>query len=213
MLSNTTERIIKEKIFAVIRLTDTSSLPLFVERMIRGGITIFEVTLNSTNAIEVIEELSHKFPQCLIGAGTVIGRSAAETAIAAGAKFLVTPVLDGKTIVIARENGVPSFAGALTPTEVHQAQSQGADFIKLFPLVGLGPAYLKAIRGPLPNARYVPTNGVTLDNLAEYFSAGATAVGLGTPLISNKDIEGMLLDEVEARATRARAIITEIFPK
>jgi len=203
MISAVVNRILQEKIFAVIRLSDTSSLPLFVERMVAEGISIIEVTLNSGNALDVIEKLSVKFPQCLIGAGTVIGRRDSENAIAAGAKFLVSPVVDGKMISICRDNGIPSFAGAFTPTEVHEANSMGADFVKLFPLAGIGPTYIKAIRGPLPNVRYVATNGVTVDTLGDFFAAGCSAIGLGTPLISNEDVADMKLDAVQARAKRA----------
>jgi 2-dehydro-3-deoxyphosphogluconate aldolase/(4S)-4-hydroxy-2-oxoglutarate aldolase len=204
MISQTIERILAEKIFAVIRLTDTSSLPLFVERLVAEGITIIEVTLNSGDALDTIERLSAKFPTCLIGAGTVIGRKDSENAIAAGAKFLVSPVVDGKMISIARDNGIPSFAGAFTPTEVHQAQSMGADFVKIFPLAGIGPTYIKALKGPLPDARYVATNAVTIENIREFFAAGCSAVGLGTTLISNEDVATMNLDGVADRVKRVK---------
>ena len=199
------QRIIDEKIFSVIRLKDTSSLPLFVERIVASGITIIEVTLNSGDALTAIETLSHKFPQCLIGAGTVIGRKAAESAITAGAKFMVSPINDGKMITVAREHAVVSIGGAFSPTEVWEAHTNGADFIKLFPLTGIGPNYIKALRGPFPDIRFIPTNGVTIDTIPDFLKAGAVAVGLGSVLISDEDVAGGKFDEVEKRANEAIA--------
>ncbi len=181
------ERIVREKIFSVIRLKDTSRIVKIVQAITDGGISIIEITLNSGNALEAIEEVSHKFPQCLVGAGTVIGRRDAENAITAGAKFLVSPHMDAKMIMIAHENDLVAMPGALTPTEIHQGQSAGADFIKIFPLAGIGPSYIKALKGPFPNVSYVATNGVTLDNMQEYFDAGCTAIGLGSVLVSDTD--------------------------
>jgi len=207
-MNPTLDRFLKEKLFAVIRLKDTSHIAEYAERIIAGGITIIEVTLNSQNALECIELLDKKFPECLIGAGTVIGRKASEQAITAGAKFLVSPINDPKMITVARENAVVSMAGALTPTEVWEAHTNGADFIKVFPLAGLGPNYIKALRGPFKDIRFAVTNGVTLDNIGEFFQAGVVAVGLGTVLISDEDVAGKKFDEVEKRARKAREIVT-----
>ena len=195
-------RILKEKIFAVIRLKDTSHIVEYAERIIAGGITIIEVTLNSQNALDVIELLRKKFPQCLIGAGTVMGRKASESAITAGAEFLVSPVNDGKMITVAREHAVVSIGGALTPTEIYEAHTNGADFIKVFPLTGLGPNYIKALRGPFKDIRFIVTNGATLDNIAEFINVGVSAIGLGSVLISDEDVAGGKFDEVEKRASR-----------
>ena len=206
MRQQITERILDEKIFAVLRLKDTSTVEKFVEKIIAGGISIIEVTLNSGNALEVIETLVHKFPNAMIGAGTVIGKRDAENAVAAGAKFLVSPIVDSKMVRIAHENDLAAMSGAFTPTEVHEAGSLGADFVKIFPLAGIGPSYIKALCGPLPNVRYVATNGVTLDNLSDFFAAGCAAVGLGSTLITDEDVAKNNFDEVEARVRRAIAL-------
>lgn len=207
MAHETIQRIADEKLFAVIRVRDTTMIPSFVQKITEAGISIIEVTLNSGGAIECIEELVHRFPKCLIGAGTVIGKKDSEAAIAAGAKFLVSPIVDTKMITVARDNGVASMAGALTPTEVYHAHTSGADFVKLFPLVGLGPAYVKALRGPLPQIRYIATNGVTPQNVVEFIAAGCTAVGLGSSLISDADIAASDSDAVGKRAAAARAMV------
>lgn len=196
-------RILNDKIIAVIRLKDTSRIVEYVDRIVKGGITIIEVTLNSQNALECIELLKQKFPQCLIGAGTVIGRKASESAIVAGSQFLVSPINDGKMITVAREHAVVSIGGAFSPTEVWEAHTNGADFVKVFPLVGLGPNYIKALRGPFPDIRYVVTNGVTLDNIPEFFNAGVSAVGLGSQLISDEVVLNGELEKVEERARKA----------
>ena len=199
-------RILNEKLIAVNRLQDTSHIVEYAERIVAGGITILEVTLNSQNALDCIELLRKKFPQCLIGAGTVIGRKASESAIVAGAEFLVSPVNDPKMITVAREHAVVSIGGAFTPTEAWEAHTNGADFVKIFPLTGLGPNYIKALRGPFKDIRFVVTNGVTLDNIGDFFDVGVSAIGLGSVLISDEDIADGKFEEVEKRARRASSM-------
>ncbi|MDP4218820.1 MAG: bifunctional 4-hydroxy-2-oxoglutarate aldolase/2-dehydro-3-deoxy-phosphogluconate aldolase [Bacteroidota bacterium] len=201
------DRILKAKLIAVLRLKDTTHLLQFAERIVASGISIFEVTLDSGNALECIELLRQKFPQCLIGAGTVIGRKASESAITAGAEFLVSPINDPKMITVAREHAVVSIAGALTPTEAWEAHTNGADFVKIFPLTGLGPSYIKALRGPFKDIRFVATNGVTLENIGEFFEAGISAIGLGSILISDLDVDNGKFDEVGRRAKRAITVL------
>ncbi len=198
------QRILDEKVFAVLRLQHTEKIELIVESLISGGITILEITMNSRKAEETIYRIAKDFPAVLIGAGTVIGVEAATRAVESGAKFLVSPVTDLDMLAVAQQVGVASMAGALTPTEAWQAAQAGSDFVKLFPLAGLGPHYLRAMRGPLPDIRYVPTNGVTVENVAEWFEAGAAAVGIGTPLVSDRDIEAGNLSII---AERARKIV------
>ncbi|MFI5265086.1 MAG: bifunctional 4-hydroxy-2-oxoglutarate aldolase/2-dehydro-3-deoxy-phosphogluconate aldolase [Candidatus Kapaibacterium sp.] len=204
------DRILKEKLIAVIRLKDTSHLVEYAERIVAGGITCLEVTLNSQNALECIELLNKKFPQCLIGAGTVIGRKASESAITAGAKFLVSPINDPKMITVARENAIVSIGGAFTPTEAWEAHTNGADFVKIFPLVGLGPNYIKALRGPFKDIRFVVTNGATLDNIPDFFDAGVSTIGLGSVLISDEDVADGKFDEVERRVKKAVALTKSV---
>jgi 2-dehydro-3-deoxyphosphogluconate aldolase / (4S)-4-hydroxy-2-oxoglutarate aldolase len=198
------ERILSERIFAVLRLKHTEKIEHIVESLVKGGITIIEITMNSQNAEEVLYRVSKEFPDCLIGAGTVIGVEASTSAIESGAKFLVSPVTDLDMLAVCQQIDITSMAGALTPTEAWQASLAGADFVKLFPLTGLGPQYLRAMRGPLDSIQFVPTNGVTIENVAQWFEAGAAAVGVGTPLISDRDLELGNLTIIE---NRARTII------
>lgn len=196
------QRILNEKVFAVLRLQRTEEIERVVEAIIKGGISIIEITMNSKNAEECIHRVSKAFPDCLIGAGTVIGVDAATRAIESGAKFLVSPVTDLDMLAVANEVGVASMAGALTPTEAWQAAQAGSDFVKLFPLAGLGPQYIHAMRGPLPHIRFVPTNGVTVENIPEWFEVGAAAVGIGTPLVSDRDLESGDFTIIEERARK-----------
>ncbi len=194
------QRILDERVFAVLRLQRTEEIERIVESIVKGGISIIEITMNSKNAEECIHHVSKTFPDCLIGAGTVIGVEAATRAIENGAKFLVSPVTDLDMLAVASEVRVVSMAGALTPTEAWQASQAGSDFVKLFPLAGLGPQFLRAMRGPLPDIRFVPTNGVTVENVPEWFEAGASAVGIGTPLVSDRDLESGDYSLIEERA-------------
>ena len=197
------ERIERERVFAVLRLARTERIHEVVRALIQGGITTIELTLNSRNAFDVLHDLTHTYADCLFGAGTVIGVEPATRAIECGAQFLVSPVVDLDMLAVAEQVGVLSMAGALTPTEAWQAAQAGADLVKLFPMTGLGPAYLKALRGPLPEIRYVVTNGATPANVGEYLAAGAVAVGLGSSLVTDEDIEHARYDLITARATEA----------
>jgi 2-dehydro-3-deoxyphosphogluconate aldolase/(4S)-4-hydroxy-2-oxoglutarate aldolase len=201
------KRILKEKVFAVLRLQHTDKIEQVVEAIVKGGITIIEITMNSKSAEESIYRVSKEFPDCLIGAGTVIGVEASTRAIESGAKFLVSPVTDLDMLAVCQQIGITSMAGALTPTEAWQASQSGADFVKIFPLAGLGPQYIKALRGPLDTIRFVPTNGVTIENVNEYFEAGAAAIGIGTPLVSDRDAEN---GDLTIITERARQIIARV---
>ena len=194
------QRILDEKVFAALRLQRTEKIEEIVSAIVKGGISIIEITMNSRNAEECLNRIAKEFPNVLVGAGTVIGVDAATRAIECGAKFLVSPVTDLDMLAVCAQVGVTSMAGALTPTEAWQASQAGSDFVKIFPLAGLGPQYIKAMRGPLPDIRYVATNGVTPANVGEFFAVGASALGIGTPLVSDADIEKGDLKVIEERA-------------
>ena len=193
-------KILKDRIFAVLRLQRTERIIELVTAIIDGGIGIVEVTLNSGDALQSIRILKKEFPNLILGAGTVIGYDNAVQAIEHGAQFLVSPVTDLDMLSVGKEVGVVTMAGALTPTEAWQASEAGADFVKLFPMAGIGPEYLRAMRGPLNEIQFITTNGVTLDNIDDYFAAGAVAVGIGTPLVSDRDMDSVNFDEIRIRA-------------
>ncbi len=160
-----------------------------VEAIIEGGMTTVEVTMNSPDALNQIQSLQTEFAdQINVGAGTVCKASQAEAAIESGAAFLVTPVVAEDVIRVAVQADVPVMVGAMTPTEILKAWDLGATYVKIFPADALGPGYLKSVRGPLSQVRLMPTGGVTIENLAAYLAAGATAFGIGGPLFDKQQI-------------------------
>ena len=201
------DRIIQERVFAVLRLKDTTRIEEITNTIIENGIKVIEITLNSGNALDAMHRVTRNCAPCLLGAGTVLGYESAAQAIEHGAKFLVSPVTDLDMLAVGNEIGITTMAGALTPTEAWQAYGAGADFVKLFPLAELGPNYIRAIRGPMDFIRYVPTNGVTVENIAEWFDAGAAAVGIGSALVSDADAAK---GEMTAIADRVKRIMDSI---
>ena len=163
-----------------------------------AGLTAMEVTMNTPNAEQIVKEYRPAVPSGkLLGMGTIRNLEEARRGVAAGAMFLVTPNLDLKVIEYARAEGIPIVAGALTPTEVYAAWAAGADLIKVFPCGAMGgPQYLKDLLGPFDRLKLVAVGGVSLANLAEYFAAGAAAVGVSTSLFGSKALREKNLDQI-----------------
>lgn len=178
-------QILEHKIVAIVRGAQPDDVLKIADALFSGGIRILEITMNSPKAIAVIEKVAEKLGErMVIGAGTVLDSSTARTAILAGAKFILSPTLDIETIKTARRYGAVSIPGAFTPTEILKAYSSGADIVKVFP--ASDPAYIKNIRGPLPQIPIMPTGGVNLENIKEFQKAGAVAFGIGSSLVDTK---------------------------
>jgi len=162
-----------------------------VEAVLEGGVSIFEITMTVPGAVELIRSLVQRFgSRALIGAGTVLSVEDANACIDAGARFIVSPGFDPATVRAAIDREVAVMPGALTPTEVIAAWRAGADMVKVFPCSALGGAkYLKALRGPLPQVKLLPTGGVSLATVAEYVAAGAAALGIGSELVDEAALE------------------------
>ena len=153
-----------------------------------SGLNTIEVTMNSRGAVESIEYIVKHFSGRLnVGAGTVLTKDDLDIALKAGAQFIVTPVVNLQIIDRCRQLDVPIFAGAYTPTEIITAWNAGADMVKVFPMVGDALEYIKAVRGPLPHIKLLPTGGVNLDNCTSFFTAGASGIGAGSQLF-DKDM-------------------------
>lgn len=184
------ERIVRERIIAIFRRMDKSELLSVANVLVEEQIRIMEVALSAPDDVAQISHLKEELVDAdvLIGAGTVVTVDLAESAIAAGADFLVTPHFTPDVIQFAQQRGVPVVPGAFTPTEVYQAMSMGAELIKVFPAVAGGPEHIAALLGPYPQARLVPTGGISADNAAAYFAAGAVAVGVGGRLVKAGDL-------------------------
>ena len=157
------------------------------DALLAGTITTLEVTLNSPAALNTLPRLRSRFENdMLIGAGTARNAEQARQANEAGAQFLVSPNLDLGSVSYARSNDLLPIPGVFTATEAQTAFAAGCHILKLFPMETTGPAYLKALRAPLDNIEFIPTGGVSLENIDEYARAGAVAVGLGSKLIANR---------------------------
>ncbi|HKW49050.1 MAG TPA: bifunctional 4-hydroxy-2-oxoglutarate aldolase/2-dehydro-3-deoxy-phosphogluconate aldolase [Gemmatimonadaceae bacterium] len=190
-------------IIPVIRCDSPEVAVRVTEVLISAGLRVAEITLTVPRAIEAITQLARRTDgeRAFVGAGTVTTADEARDAIAAGAKFIVSPCLVHEVIEVATKAGVPVIPGALTPTEILEAIRCGADLVKVFPVASLGgPAYIKALRGPFPDLPLVPTGGVDLDNVADFMRAGATAVGVGSELVSREALARGDYDEIGRRA-------------
>jgi len=184
--STTLKTILANKIVAIIRGVNTADVKQIVTALNDGGVKVLEITLNSPDALKTIEELNKEYgDKLLIGAGTVLDASEARATMAAGARFIISPSYDHAVITITKKLGCVSIPGAFTATEVVAAYKSGADIVKVFP-ASIGSHYIKDLRGPLPHIPLMPTGGVHLNNIKDFFEAGAVAVGIGSALVDSK---------------------------
>lgn len=168
---------------AVIRANSPEQAARIADACAQGGVAALEITFTVPGASGVIEHLAKNVSrQILIGAGTVLDPETARIAILAGAQFVVSPALNPATARLCNRYQVPYLPGAGTIGEVIEAMECGADIVKVFPGEILGPAFVRAVKGPLPQAQLMPTGGVSLENVADWVKAGAVAVGAGGSL-------------------------------
>jgi 2-dehydro-3-deoxyphosphogluconate aldolase/(4S)-4-hydroxy-2-oxoglutarate aldolase len=202
-------RIEEVGIVPVVRAPSPELAIRAAEAVLAGGVSIFEITMTVPNATAAIRALVDKFgARAVVGAGTVLDAEAARACIEAGAAFIVSPGLDLATIAAAHERGVPMMPGALTPTEVITAWKAGADMVKIFPASAVGgPKYLKALRGPLPDVKMLPTGGVNAQTAGEYIAAGAVALGVGSELV---DIAALGRGDDSLLTERARELVAAV---
>jgi 2-dehydro-3-deoxyphosphogluconate aldolase/(4S)-4-hydroxy-2-oxoglutarate aldolase len=184
------EQLLDPGIIAVVRAKrPEQALPL-AEALVAGGVIAVEITMTTPNALTAIREVSTKLgDRAVIGVGTVLDEATCRAAIEAGAQFVVSPICRRELVPIAQQAGKPVMLGAYTPTEAQLAHEAGSDFIKIFPADTLGANYIKALRAPLPHLRIVPTGGVDLKTIGDFFKAGCVAVGAGSSLISKEVLE------------------------
>lgn len=183
---------------AILRTPIEEAAAPAMEAAVRAGFRIVEFTLTVPAALDRIGEFARR-EGLVTGAGTVLTVDQARSAVEAGARFLVSPVVDEEIIDEARRLEVAIMPGAHTPSELLRAHRAGAPLQKLFPAPGAGPAYVRAVLGPLPFLRIVPTSGVDASNAADYLAAGAFAVGFVAPLFDPADIAAGRFDRIEAR--------------
>lgn len=161
--------------------------------LIEGGVDVVEVPLGVPGALAAISSLSTSFPSALVGAGTVMSAADASAALDAGARFLLSPVLRPEVLAAAHAGNAAAVPGAFTPTEIDACMRADADLVKLFPADRLTPADLRVLLAALPDARLLPTGGISAANAVDWLAAGAVAVGVGGALTREPERAGELL--------------------
>jgi len=196
-------------IVPVVRAAGVEEARQAVDAILAGGIPVVEITMTVPGAVEVIRSVARQFAgKVLVGAGTVVTREQALACLDAGAQFLVSPGLSLAMITVARERNTLAIPGALTPTELMAASAEGAEVIKIFPCGNVGgPKYLKALRGPFPNVKVIPTGGVNAGNAAEYIAAGAFAIGVGSDLVDTAALRQGKPEKIVAAAKELVAAV------
>jgi 2-dehydro-3-deoxyphosphogluconate aldolase / (4S)-4-hydroxy-2-oxoglutarate aldolase len=204
--SETLARLLDPGIIPVIRADSSEHIMAVCEALIAGGVTALEITMTTPNALACISEAARRFaPKAVTGAGSVTSLEMCRATIQAGARFVVTPIMRPEIVPVAQAAGCPVVLGALTPTEAQLAHEAGADFVKIFPADG--PAFIKAIRGPLPHLKIIPTSGVTLHTAPEFLAVGCVALGIGSNLVSAKIIREQKWEELTLLAAEFVDII------
>lgn len=184
------EQLLNPGVIAVVRAKRADQAVPLAEALVAGGVIAVEITMTTPHALAAIKEASSKLGnRALIGVGTVLDEATCQAAIDAGAEFVVSPICRRELVPIAQKAGKPIMLGSYTPTEAQLAHEAGSDFIKIFPADTLGPNYIKALRAPLPHLKIVPTGGVDLKTIGDFFKAGVAAVGAGSSLISKEVLE------------------------
>jgi 2-dehydro-3-deoxyphosphogluconate aldolase/(4S)-4-hydroxy-2-oxoglutarate aldolase len=197
-------------ILPAVRVADQERAFFAAEAVYRGGIPLAEITMTVPNALDVIASLQSKFPDMVVGAGTVLDIEMARRCVGAGARFLTSPGYVPKVVEFALKNDVVVFPGALTPTEVIAAWWAGSDFVKIFPcdLVG-GYHYIRTLKAPLPQIALIASGGVTQHNAPEFILAGASALGIGNQLIPQEALYKRKEEQIHELARRFLAMVRE----
>ena len=200
------EKIGHAKASAILRTNNQEKAAQAMEAAIRGGFSIIEFTLTIPGVFDLVQDFSRR-NGLVVGTGTVMDVAQAQRSVDAGARFLVSPVVDETVIVAANELGVASMPGTHTPTEMLRAQRAGAQLCKLFPCPHGGPDWVRSVLAPMPDLKIVPTNGVDQHNAGEWIAAGAFAVGFVAPLFVTADIAAERWDAIEEQARQCLAAV------
>lgn len=195
------KRIVETGIVAIIRGVERDVCTEVVDAIAAGGVDAIEITANTPGAVEMIRQAADAVDDVAIGAGTVLDSETARAVQLAGSEFVVTPAVNTEVIETCNRYETPIITGVMTPTEAVTATEAGADFCKLFPASTNGPAHVSAINGPLPQVPIIPTGGVSLDNAAAFFEAGAVALGVGSAIVDDEAITAGEFDEITKAAS------------
>ena len=178
-------RMKQEGLVAVVRAENKEKGEKVIDAIVKGGINFIEITMTVPGAVDIIKELSEKYKDdknIVIGAGTVLDTETARMVILAGAQFVVSPSLNPDTVKLCNRYRVPVMPGIMTVKEAVEALELGVDILKVFPGNAFGPSIISSFKGPLPQAQFMPTGGVSVDNVDKWFKAGVVAVGTGSNL-------------------------------
>lgn len=198
------------KIVAIIKTRNAAQARSTVEALIKGGFKLIEVSMAIVGAAEIIRDFS-KRPGILVGAGSVLSENSAQAALSAGAQFLMTPHTDAKVLKLAKKADAICLTGALTPTEMVNAWLMGADIVRVFPVRSAGGAsYIHALKDVLTEVPLMPSGGITLETMRDYFLAGATAVGTASSLVSETAVENGRWGEITAQAKRFQEVLQRL---
>jgi 2-dehydro-3-deoxyphosphogluconate aldolase/(4S)-4-hydroxy-2-oxoglutarate aldolase len=198
-------------IVAVVRSPDSRQLVEVTRALADGGVTVVEITMTVPNALEVVRQVRQALGErVLLGAGTILDPETARAALLAGAEYLVAPTVNLDVIRLCRRYDKLVMPGAFTPTEILSAWEAGADVVKVFPADVVGPAFFKALRGPLPQVRLMPTGGVDLNTAADFLRAGACCLGVGGQLVEPRAVAEGNFDRIRDLARQYVAIVKEV---
>lgn len=188
-------------LLAVIRGSSAAEAVNIVDALVAGGVIGIEIAFTTPDALSAVKRLDKKYGQKIVlGMGTLTKPEHASAAQQAGAQFMVSPHTEEKLAAAMTQTGLPFMMGALTPSEVFQSFSLGSDIVKLFPGSLGGVGYLKSLRGPFPDIPIMPTGGVSLENMKDWFAAGAFAVGVGSGLFPKVWVQQGRFDDISERA-------------
>lgn len=208
---NILNQIAQVGVIAIMRARSSDQLMAAADAICAGGVNVIEVTMTTPGALDVVQKAVQRYGNAvLFGAGTVLDPETARQAILAGAQFIVCPTFKRETVALCKRYSVPVMPGAYTPTEILTAWEAGADMVKVFPADTLGPAFIKAVKAPLPQVKLVPTGGVSLANIADFFRAGVEAVGVGGELVSNALLEARDFKTLTERAHHFVAAVQQV---
>src|SRR5216684_1098319 len=210
MAESQLRRVLESGIVAVVRAPDSDHMVEVARALADGGVTVVEFTMSVPNALDVVRQVRQALgDRLLLGAGTVLDVETARAALLAGAEYLVAPTLNLDVIRLCQRYGKLVMPGAFTPTEILTAWEAGADVVKVFPADVLGPAFFKALRGPLPQIRLMPTGGVDLTTAAAFLRAGACCLGVGGQLVEPKAVAERNFDRIRDLARQYVAIVKQ----
>ncbi|HZT79930.1 MAG TPA: bifunctional 4-hydroxy-2-oxoglutarate aldolase/2-dehydro-3-deoxy-phosphogluconate aldolase [Gemmataceae bacterium] len=204
-------RVLDCGIVAVVRSPDSQQLVEVARALADGGVGVVEITMTVPGALDVVRQVRQALgDRLLLGAGTILDPETARAAFLAGAEYVVAPTLNLDVIRLCQRYDKLVMPGCFTPTEILTAWEAGADIVKVFPADVVGPAFFKALRGPLPHVRLMPTGGVDLTTAADFLRAGACCLGVGGQLVEPKAVAERNFDRIRDLARQYVAVVRQV---